>query len=460
MSPDAFPSLHPRPRAGWVNDPNGPVRWGGRYHLFFQHNPDAPVHAAICWGHLSSADLVHWEPAPVALEPSPGTPDSGGCWSGCVVDDGGVATAVYTAVADDPANAVICLARASDDSLNAWAKDRRPAASAPPGLALSGIRDPFVFTYGNVRYAVVGAGEAAGGRGMVLLFRCDDLASWTYLGVLLDMEDPVASETAAGDFWECPQIFATGDRWVIILSLVVEPRPDRVFHLVGDLVEHDGGLRFVAQTGGLLDHGHDFYAPAILQHDGRTLLWGWSWEDAVDVPPPGVDWAGSLTLTREVALGADDRLHSRPAAEIALLHAAEHTIDLIGPAGSTDLPSGPLDLAIELNTDEGAGFTLEIAGMRLDLDLRAGTVGLERDVRVPWRSTWSTLGSIDRDAREHRLRIILDGSVAEVFVAGGPCFTERIEPTASPRLEFRGPVPARCRVRARPLVPRAQTSGV
>src|SRR4051812_22695602 len=105
MPPPAFPRHHIRPPHGWVNDPNGPIRWRGRYHVFFQYNPIAPVHDRICWGHASSADLVSWRYEPVALEPSFGTHDSAGCWSGCVVDDAGVATAVYTGFAGDPARA-------------------------------------------------------------------------------------------------------------------------------------------------------------------------------------------------------------------------------------------------------------------------------------------------------------------------------------------------------------------
>jgi beta-fructofuranosidase len=63
------PHFHFVSPAGWLNDPNGVGQWNGRYHLFYQHNPDAAVHANIHWGHASSDDLVHWTDEPIALTP-------------------------------------------------------------------------------------------------------------------------------------------------------------------------------------------------------------------------------------------------------------------------------------------------------------------------------------------------------------------------------------------------------
>ena len=94
----AFPQFHPRPARGWINDPNGLSYADGRFHVFFQYNPDSARHQRICWGHLSSPDLVHWDEEPVALRPQPGGPDALGCWSGVVTDDGGVPTAAYSGV--------------------------------------------------------------------------------------------------------------------------------------------------------------------------------------------------------------------------------------------------------------------------------------------------------------------------------------------------------------------------
>ena len=40
----AFPRFHPRPAQGWINDPNGISHINGRYHVFFQYNPDSARH--------------------------------------------------------------------------------------------------------------------------------------------------------------------------------------------------------------------------------------------------------------------------------------------------------------------------------------------------------------------------------------------------------------------------------
>ena len=59
--------MHYAPPRNWMNDPNGLVHHDGRYHLYYQYNPYAPVHDDMSWGHASSTDLVTWEDHPVAL---------------------------------------------------------------------------------------------------------------------------------------------------------------------------------------------------------------------------------------------------------------------------------------------------------------------------------------------------------------------------------------------------------
>lgn len=403
----ALPRLHVRPDRGWLNDPNGPFRWGGRYHLFFQHNPDRARHGDICWGHAVSDDLCSWSYEPVALRPTPGGPDSGGCWSGCVVDDGGVPTAVYTGFVDDEATAAVCLATAEDDELRGWTKQPAPVVRAPDGEAWRGFRDPFVLEYEGRRFALMGAGRARGASPAVLLYACDDLRSWRYLGPLVEGDDPVAAQHAAADVWECPQLARVDDRWVLIVSLWVDRTLTHVAYLVGDLVADGEGLRFVPRSGGRVDSGSAFYAPALLVEEDRVLLWGWAWEDRDEELVAAAGWAGVLTWPRVLALHPDGRLLTAPAPELEAMRAAR-TRFRIGAGESIPLPAGPVDIELMVRSEEAGPVTLRVGDPAGHLVLLVATeaVGL--------------LG----------IRVVIDGSLVEVHVGGGQTYTERRYPIA------------------------------
>ena len=111
------PRYHFLPTKNWMNDPNGVIHWKGRYHLFYQHNPNDTVGNDIHWGHAVSADLVHWTHLPIALAPTPGGPDVDGCWSGCAVDHDGIPTLIYSG--NSGGRQLPCIAT-SDDDLLTW----------------------------------------------------------------------------------------------------------------------------------------------------------------------------------------------------------------------------------------------------------------------------------------------------------------------------------------------------
>jgi len=409
--PDA-PRFRVRPPAGWINDPNGPFRWQGRHHLFYQHNPAAPVHANIHWGHVSSPDLLHWEHHPIALTPTPGGPDEAGCWSGCVVDDDGVPTAVYTGIDRHHTGlGTVCLARAvvpGDETLTDWKPLPAPVVTGPPpGLDVVMFRDPFVFTHDGRRKALLGAGHADG-TPSVLLYDCDDLTDWRFAGVLLDGHDPVAAE-AFGDRavgWECPQLYATGGgEWTLVVSLW-DGDPWTTGYLTGRLTPSPTGeLRFETRTGGRLDHGRDFYAPAVLPEPDRTLMWGWAWE-AREVD--GADWAGVLTAPREVDTHPDGTLRVVPARELELLRAAEPFVTKAG--GRVPLPR-----SYDVTVTAHRPTTVRLLAMTLLLDPDAGTVTVERGAAAP--VVVRTPG--------RRLRILVDGSLTELFLDDRATITER-----------------------------------
>ncbi|MEV5440697.1 glycoside hydrolase family 32 protein [Streptomyces sp. NPDC052682] len=427
--PDA-PRFRVRPPANWINDPNGPFRWRGRYHLFYQHNPDAPVHANVHWGHVSSPDLAHWEHHPIALAPSPGGPDEAGCWSGCVVDDGGVPTAVYTGVDRHHTGCgTICLARAADPrdpALAEWRPLPTPVVTGPPpGLDVVMFRDPFVFRHGGRRWALVGAGHADG-TPSVLLYDCDDLGDWRFAGVLLDGTDPVAAEVfgpgATG--WECPQLYATpSGAWVLVVSLW-DGSPISTGYLTGRL-RGDTELRFDTRTGGRLDHGRDFYAPAVLQEPHRALMWGWSWEARTQQEAERAGWAGVLTAPRVVDVHPDGALRVTPAPELGLLRAPE---PFVTAPGRGTLPPA-YDLSVTARAETTVTLLRSAGGAELTvrLDPGEGTVTFDRAgwpraqggdaapivVRVP-------------GGPELALRVLVDGSLYELFAGDRAMITERV----------------------------------
>ena len=190
------PRYHIVPPTGWLNDPNGPIQWRGQYHLFYQHNPTTPFFpgtpslGTMHWAHLVSEDLMHWEELPVALSPTAGGPDAGGCWSGCAVDDRGVPTLIYTGVYPERQ----CVATSRDDLLT-WDKYAgNPVIAAPPeGLDVTGFRDPHVWREGDRWQMLLGSGIRRLG-GAVLLYSSPDLVHWEYTGPLLvdDGEQPGA----------------------------------------------------------------------------------------------------------------------------------------------------------------------------------------------------------------------------------------------------------------------------
>src|SRR6516225_5850599 len=61
------PEYHLLPPHNWMNDPNGPIWWRGKYHLFYQLNPNAAVWGDMHWGHAVSPDMVHWRHEPIPL---------------------------------------------------------------------------------------------------------------------------------------------------------------------------------------------------------------------------------------------------------------------------------------------------------------------------------------------------------------------------------------------------------
>jgi len=421
------PGYHFTAPRGWLNDPNGLIQWQGRYHMFYQHNPHEARWGHIHWGHAASDDLVHWVDLPIALAPEPGAPRDDGCWSGCAVNDHGVPTVVYTEVRGGVQ--LPCVATGSADLLT-WRKHpRNPVITAPPaGVQVTGFRDHCVWREGENWCQIIGSGIVNQG-GACFLYRGRNLLEWEYLGPLC------AGSVYDGDeMWECPDLFALGDRHILVLS----PIPlGRAVYLAGRYEAH----RFLPEARGDIDGCRDFYAPqSFVDERGRRLMVGWLREARDDSAQLAAGWSGAMSLPRLIVPRDDGRVGMEPAPDVAVLRGpryARAALD-VPPAAwfiLDDLHSDMLEIAASL--DPGAAERAGIA-VRASPDRQEATViAYEREARrlvIDRRCAGSgasdspTIALPLAPGETLDLRIFVDRSIIEVFANGYVCLSARVYP--------------------------------
>ena len=263
--------------------------------MFFQHNPVGPVHHQIHWGHMSSPDLVTWTEHPVAFGPTPGGPDSFGCWSGVFAPGLGQPAVVYSGVVDESLHSTICLRWGSAD-LTTWSEPV-VVGTTPGGMGVRVMRDPFVFEHGGRRWGLLGAG-LDDGTAAILLYSCDDMLDWRFEEVwLAAREQSLLSEGAPADIWECQLVWADGVP-VLVLSLQLDGVLGEVVAVMGEVAEQDGRPRFTASSVERLDTGNCFYAPQLVQDGSSPLMFGWARQEPLDTSGlgDGPHTAGCLTF--------------------------------------------------------------------------------------------------------------------------------------------------------------------
>ncbi len=176
----------------WMNEPHGPMYFRGRYHIFYQANPHAPIWDHIRWGHMISRDMVHWEDMPWALEPEGDGPDPDGCWSGSsLVDRQGRPRIFYTAGNNGCfPNQFVAQAEGETDEegkLCVWRKHKEPVLRQTQGWP-GEFRDPFVWTEREAYFMLVGTGDAGNGGGNAVLYSSADLQNWQSHGFFLSYD--------------------------------------------------------------------------------------------------------------------------------------------------------------------------------------------------------------------------------------------------------------------------------
>lgn len=426
-----YPQWHHAPVTGLMNDPNGFIWLAGRWHLFYQWNPLAADHKYKCWGHWSSADLVHWRHEPLALMPDEEY-DRNGCYSGSAVDNAGRLTLCYTGNVkfdDGSRTAWQCLAVENSDG----GFDKvGPVLPLPAGYS-GHVRDPKVWQHEGVWYMVLGAQDLQK-QGKVLLFSSANLHDWENRGEIAG--HGVNGLADAGYMWECPDLFPLDDKHLLLCCPQgLARRAERFLnvypaaYLVGDF--DYASAKFSHGELHELDAGFEFYAPqTALAPDGRRLLVGWMGvPDGEEMRQPTREqgWIHQMTCLRELTL-KNGKLYQQPIVELAQLREAEQRWQgeaSQAPALEAKRLELQIDLSGELGIHFGGSLTLEVTGQGITLQ-RPGLASGELHFRY-WHGKVSSL------------QILCDSSSVEIFINHGEgVMSSRYFPQPSERLSFNG----------------------
>ena len=422
--PEFADSYHFRPPYGWMNDPNGFGRFGGRAHLFYQHYPHRLRWHAMHWGHAVSDDLIHWRHLPVFLEPGDAVfaaNGAGGIFSGSAIAVPGESgfRAFFTDHIDGrkPEMEVQCAVRCPD-GFTAGTPEV-VLAGRPEGFDLGeDNRDPYVFRGPDGHLKMLLGGRDAEG-GVVLLHETDDptgASGWRFVGL-------VHREREFGrTVGECPAMLPLdgpaedpATRWLLIVGLLMSRDPaTRRRNLTFGIVGRFDGRRFTPEFRQELDFGTDAYGfQAFVDRDGPVgIAWLANWTDIVKT----TDWPTAMTLPRRLLL-KNGALTTPPIDAVTTLRQALVDDHRLAAGETVALDGGAAEIVIELD-EAGAPFELSLSHPTLKLAITAGSNGLAI-VHEDGKGGTPPPHYLAAGARVRSVRVFLDRGSIEVFADEG-----------------------------------------
>ena len=428
-------TFHVQSVTGLMNDPNGFVWHDNQWHLFYQWCPWGAVHGLKHWYHIVSRDLVSWKNLGVCLLPDQNDGyDNKGVYSGSAMPIGDKMYLYYTGNhrdADWKRHAYTCLARLGNDG---WPeKYPLPLFGSHPNYT-EHQRDPKIMKVeGRDEYYMIIGAQTKDLRGCILVYSSPDLQhGWSIAGEL-----NVPGFSDFGDMWECPSIEHIGGHDVLLLCPQHITLPGR-----GGTQNHNGYILGTMDWDTLtftpdgqfhvLDFGFDSYAAACannIEDTDKAILIAWMGLPDVSYPTDEEDWAGCLTLPRELTVRGR-RLIQQPLPELKKLRGEKiitnKGVNPLPKACEIELDCRPGDVAVKLFTNEnGEG------GMLVSFDEAKKEISVDRSGMTN-RFNLSE-GEVRTRPLENglsHLRIFVDSSSVEIFVNDGDAvFTSRCFPT-------------------------------
>ncbi len=459
----------------WMNEPHAPFYFNGKYHLFYQHNPQGPYWSHIHWGHAVSDDMVHWEDMPVALAPDGGSVTPDGVWSGdATFDADGLPVLLFTAGDDSKVpNQMTGLARSTftedgDISLPNWVMNDEPVTVQEPNLhADEGevwygqFRDPYVWKDGDTWYQLVGSGIRNGDSsvgGTALLYTSTDLENWTYEKPFFVGDYVNYPET--GQVWELPVFLPLNDKdgnetgkHVLFVNPWYESYSPHnvkyVWHWIGTWDKEN--LEFTPDhtEPRIFDKGEHFTGPSgFVDPDDRSILFSIAQGKRSEQAQHNAGWAHNAGLPLSLTLRENNQLGIEPIEELQDLRmkqVASFENKKISKANKllSDVQGDLLEVILEVENHNASEFGIKV---------RRSENGEEEtliyyDYENSMYSIDRNKSSLDPDVRKGiqgdvmeldgenlKLHIYLDRSMVEAYANGYKSLTSRVYPTLSDAL--------------------------
>lgn len=390
---------HMSPPVGWMNDPNGLLYYGGKYHLFYQYNPYASTAGVMYWGHFVSDDLVNFRDAGVAIAPEE---EGESIYSGgaMVVADGMAVYYTRHYERDGVKSEEVHLAVSSDGKLFRKMGKVFDNAELPANISRVDFRDPCPVEIDGKYYVFVGGKDVNLNAGLIVVLGGETPEKLSYLFTIGPFYE-------LGDMGECPSYCRVDGKDVILASGCNVPLRGNDFKnvnssvfIVGDLDFERGAMKvdFIKE----IDKGDTFYAPQVMRGAHKPVVVGWleMWGKPYPTNEWKHGWVGAFSIPRELKIEDGDIFQTPVASLGAYCKTSERTprcADLsfrLGGCGSVTFRG------------ENGSFTVGANGAVYLDTLNANNMN-------------GCIRSTNRSYEGCTVRVLLDVSSVEVFVDGG-----------------------------------------
>ena len=294
---DFYPTYHLAPPTGLLNDPNGLLFDGEKYHLFYQWFPFDALHGMKHWKHFVTHDFHTYQAAddliPCELF------ESHGCYSGGALKVGDKLAMFYTGNTRRPSdNQRVPYQNLAIFDLDGKLIDKRPLIENAPAGYTEHVRDPKPYFAPNGKIRFICGAQRENLSGTAIIFEMDNLND----------KPRLLGELAVPGFnnhkvfmWECPDLFKLSDKKkffpvhfskgmkqkvMIICSFLVEPNlyiidepflgldPIAINDLINLMCEkRDNGASILMSTH-ILATAEKYCDNFIIIHEGKILASG------------------------------------------------------------------------------------------------------------------------------------------------------------------------------------------